>query len=209
MNIEKTMENLKRNNMVPYRVKTKEEACAKVAELLGEGETVAVGGSVTLFEAGIIDHLRSGRYRFLDRHQKGVDAQSIYRASFSADAYLCSSNAVTEEGELFNVDGNGNRVAAMIYGPSSVILVVGQNKIVKDIEAAKQRVRKVAAPKNVARLSFETYCRHEGVCMGEGSEAFCAGCQTDERICCDYTILAKQRIKDRIKVILVEEDLGY
>ncbi len=209
MNVEKTMENLKRNRMLPYWVKTKEEARAKVEELLQEGATVAVGGSVTLEQAGIIELLRSGRYRFLDRYAKGADVAGIFRASFSADAYLCSSNAVTEAGELFNVDGNGNRAAAMIFGPASVILVVGKNKLVKDLDEAKRRMRLITAPKNAQRLSLDTYCRTKGICAAADDEAFCAGCQSDARICCAYTVLGPQRIKDRIKVILVDEDLGY
>lgn len=209
MNIEKTMENLKKNRMVPYFVKTKEEALEKVRELLSPGDVVSVGGSVTLKQTGVMDLLRNGDYRFLDREEKGVDVGAIYREAFSADAFICSSNAITENGELYNVDGNGNRVAAMIFGPKSVIVVAGKNKIVRDIPEATKRLKTVAAPKNTKRLSCKTYCEETGVCMGADDTEMCAGCQSDGRICCAYTVLSHQRTKDRIKVILVDEELGY
>lgn len=212
--IEKTMNNLRKNNMMACYVESKEEAAAKVKELLTEGETVAVGGSIGLFESGVFEVLRSGKYNFLDKCKDGLkreDIEKIYIASFSADTYLCSSNAITENGELYNVDGNSNRVAAICYGPKSVIMVVGYNKIVKDLEDAVKRVKSIAAPANCTRLSRETYCREKGECMSlrlEESE-MCSGCGSESRICCNYVVSAYQRKKDRIKVILVGEELGY
>ena len=158
---------------------------------------------MTLFETGIIDLLRSGSYKFLDRYQQGLspdDIMNIYRQSFCADAYLVSSNAITENGELYNVDGNSNRVAAMLYGPKSVIVVAGYNKIVKDIEAAKARLEEVAAPANCVRLNMGTPCTTAGKCCH---------CNSEGKICCDTVIMGRQRTKDRIKVILVGEELGY
>ena len=111
-----------------------------------------------------------------------------------------SSNAVTEEGELYNVDGNSNRVAALAYGPDSVIVVAGCNKIVPDIAAAVERVKKIAAPVNATRLHCSTPCAKTGECMN---------CHSDGRICCNYLVSAQQRHQDRIKVILVGEELGY
>ncbi|HHY91300.1 MAG TPA: lactate utilization protein, partial [Clostridiales bacterium] len=137
--IKRTIENLEKNNIKGYFVQNEEEACSKIKELIPEGSTVAVGGSMTLFEIGAIDLLRNGKYNFLDRYEAGLTAEQmkeIHRKAFFADAYLTSSNAVTEEGELYNVDGTGNRVAAMIYGPDKVIVVVGFNKIVKDLNEA-------------------------------------------------------------------------
>ena len=156
-----------------------------------------------MFETGIIEHLRIGRYNFLDRYMDGLSRtqiEEIYRKSFFTDTYLTSTNAITEDGELYNVDGNGNRVAAMIYGPKSVIVVAGINKIVKNVDEAVERVRRVAAPANSIRLNKNTPCTKTG---------YCANCRTDDRICCTYTVFGQQREKNRIKVILVGESLGY
>lgn len=201
--IKKTIENLRKNNMEAYYVPTKEDAAKKAVSLMSEGETTAVGGSVTLFETGIIDILRNGRYNFLDRYKKNLtatDTQKIFLESFLADTYLTSANAITQAGELYNVDGNGNRVAAMIYGPKSVIVVAGYNKIVKDRGAAVERVRNTAAPANCVRLGRDTPCTKAGECMD---------CMSTDRICCSYVFLGRQRIKGRIKVIIVGEELGY
>ena len=189
--------------MDAYFVPTKEDALKKINALVYEGDTVACGGAMTLFETGVIDYLRGGRFHFLDRYQDGIsrdEIEKIFRDSFFADDYFVSTNAVTEEGELYNVDGNGNRVAAMIYGPKNVIVIAGYNKIVKDREAAIERVRSIAAPANAARLNCATPCAKTGVCMD---------CKGDARICCSYVFLGKQRVKGRIKVILVGETLGY
>ncbi|MGI6122685.1 MAG: lactate utilization protein [Acetivibrionales bacterium] len=201
--VERTMDNLVRNNMTALYVETKDEVIGKVSEFINEGDLVAVGGSVTLFETGVIDHLRSGRYSFLDRYMEDLSRtqlEEIYRKSFFADTYLTSTNAITEDGELYNVDGNGNRVAAMIYGPKSVIVVAGVNKIVKNIDEAIERVRRIAAPANSTRLERDTPCVKTG---------YCVDCKKEDRICCSYTIFGQQRQKDRIKVILVGESLGY
>lgn len=201
--VDKTLTALKSNNMDAYFVGTTEEALKKAAGLLSDGDTVAVGGSMTLFEAGVIDYLRCGKYNFLDRYKKGLsgeEKQKVFHDSFSADAYFASSNAITEDGELYNVDGNGNRVAAMIYGPKSVIVIAGVNKIVKDRNAAEERVRAIAAPANAERLSCKTPCAKGGECMD---------CKSEGRVCCSYVFLGYQRVKNRIKVILVGEELGY
>ncbi|MGE5613572.1 MAG: lactate utilization protein [Bacillota bacterium] len=210
----RTIENLGKNNMQALYVESKDQVTKKVAELLTEGDTVAVGGSMSLFECGVIDLLRSGKYKFLDRYGKDLsreEMEQIYRESFFADAYICSSNAITENGELYNVDGNSNRVAAICYGPKSVIIVAGYNKIVKDIDDAIRRVKTIAAPANNARLSHETYCREKGECMSllSGNACMASGCSSPSRICCSYVVSAYQRKKDRIKVIIVGEELGY
>lgn len=203
IHVQITVRNLSKNNMYPVYVETKEEVVPKIEELVREGETVACGGSMTLFEAGVMKHLRTGRYNFLDRYEKGLTQQQIneiYKKSFFADTYFTSTNAITEDGELYNVDGNGNRVAAMIYGPSSVIVVAGINKIVRNIDEAVERVKRIAAPANALRLNADTPCTKTGICMN---------CKTDKRICCSYTVFRHQKAKDRIKVIIVGESLGY
>ncbi len=199
----RTIDNLEKNNMKGYFVQNEEGAIEKIGEIIKEGDTVSLGGSMTLFETGIIEFLRSGKYNFLDRYQEGLtpkDIKKIYRESFSADAYFTSTNALTEEGELYNVDGRGNRVAAMIYGPDKVIVVVGINKIVKNLDDAIMRNREIAAPANAKRLNRKTPCSEVGYCMD---------CSSKERICSDYVVIKKQMDADRIHVIIVNKELGY
>lgn len=212
--IERVMEALRKNNMFPVYAETKEDVPELVAGFLHEGDVVANGGSMSLRESGVMDLLRSGPYHLLDRDVPGLTGEQlgeIFRKAFSADAYLCSANAVTEDGELYNVDGNNNRVAAILYGPKSVILVVGCNKIVRNLEEAVVRVKQVSAPANCLRLGPNTYCRTEGRCMAlaQGKQGITAGCAGESRMCHSYVISAKQQPKDRIKVILVGESLGY
>lgn len=200
LKMERAAEALRDNNMYCECVDSVEEALEVVESLMNEGDTVTVGGSMTLFETGIMDMLRSGRYNFLDRYADGADVQGIYEAAFTSDVYLMSSNAITENGELYNVDGNGNRVAALTWGPKSVIVVAGYNKIVKDIEAAKVRVQEIAAPANASRLNCETPCTKVGHCMN---------CASPRRICATTVITGRQRVQNRVKVILIGEELGY
>lgn len=199
--IERTAKKLEENHMTAYYAPTLEDARKLVQELLPKGCTVACGGSMTLSEAGIMNLLRSGDYEFYDREavpQEEIDL--VLRKAFFADCYLTSCNAVTEQGELYNVDGNANRVAAMTYGPKSVICVVGYNKIVPDLEAAVARVEQVAAPANAVRLHRKTPCTVTGRCED---------CHSPDRICCTTVIHRQQRVPGRIKVILVGEELGY
>ncbi len=213
--IENTIKNLTANGMEVHFVEDRASALAKVEELLPEGCTVAVGGSDTLVTTGVLGLLRSGKYNFLDRYEAGLSSDEvgkIFRDSFFVDYYFSSSNAITEKGELYNVDGNCNRISAIAFGPKNVIIVAGVNKIVPDLPAAVLRVKTVAAPKNCKRLGINSYCSKTGYCIsidrGEG-EIMGAGCNTDARICCNTLVSAKQRTKDRIKVILVNEKLGY
>ena len=203
--VEKTIQNLEKNNMEAYFVQDENELIDKVKEIVKEGSTVAVGGSMTLFETGVIDLLRNGKYKFLDRYEEGLtkeQVQKVYRDSFSSDAYFVSTNALTEDGELFNIDGNGNRVAAMIYGPSTVIVVAGINKIVSNLEEAKIRVKNYAAPINAKRLNKDTPCTKVGHCVD---------CSSKDRICSHYVVTGRQTThnKGRIKVIIVNKEFGY
>ena len=211
--IKKTMDHLKRNRMAAYYVETKEEVVPLVKSLMKEGETVTHGGSETIKQCGLIELLNSGDYNYLDRSKATTpeEAEKIYREAYFADTYLGSANAVTRGGQLYNVDGNSNRVSAYLFGPKQVILVCGYNKIVKDLDEATYRVKKFASPKNTARLKCDTYCFNNGECLSVGSDAsyMCDGCRSESRICCNYVISAMQRKKDRIKVIIVGEELGY
>ena len=201
--IEKTIKALEKNNMKGYLAKDTDDIINIIKELVDEKSLVACGGSMTLFKTGIIDLLRSGRYNFLDRYEENISPQEmkeIFRKSFCADAYFTSTNAITEEGELYNVDGMGNRVAAMLYGPDKVIVVCGVNKIVKNIDEAINRNKVVSAPANAKRLNTNTPCKEVG---------YCIDCSSSERICCEYTIIKKQRIPNRIHIIFINESFGY
>ena len=202
--IQTTMENLRRNNMTAVYVENKEELKKILAGYINQGDTVTFGGSMTLKETGTYDYLKglgeNGKIEFLDRDLEGADVQCIFRRAFCSDVYVTSTNALTKNGWLYNVDGNGNRVAAMIFGPKSVLVIVGVNKIVESKEEAEERVKKIAAPKNAQLLHMNTPCAKTGVCME---------CMSEDRICCSYTFLGKQRVKDRIKVIIIGEEYGY
>ncbi|KNF07969.1 protein of unknown function DUF162 [Gottschalkia purinilytica] len=201
--IKRVIKNLEENNINGYFVEDEKDAIEKIKEIIEEGDTVSVGGSMSLFETGIIDFLRKGNYNFLDRYEEGLtsnDIKELFIKTFSSDAYLVSTNAITEKGELYNVDGLGNRVAAMIYGPKKVIVVAGINKIVKDIDEAIMRNREIAAPANSKRLDKKTPCKKVGYCMD---------CNSPERICNKYTIIKKEYQKDRMYVIIVNQYLGY
>lgn len=209
--IQLVMENLRKNRIAVEYVDKKEDVLPLIRALIPEGSTVATGGSHTLTEVGVIDLLKSGAYTYLDRMAPELtpeQRQEVAIKGNTADFYLCSSNAVTEAGELYNVDGNCNRIAAIAFGPKSVIMVVGVNKIVPDMNAAIQRVKTIAAPLNTKRLNCDTYCRTAGVCMGIDGK-MTDGCHSPARICCNYLISAQQRVPDRIRVILVGESLGF
>lgn len=210
--LERCAENLRKNNIDAYIAENCAEAMSIVEGLMKDGDTISCGGSVSLAESGVLALMQSGRYNFLDR-SKAADREAveqIYRDTFSADVFLTSSNAVTENGELYNVDGNSNRVAAICYGPKSVIFVVGYNKVVRDLDEAIRRVKCKAAPPNADRLSCDTYCAKTGECVSvaKGGD-MAAGCSSEGRICCNYVVSAQQRIKGRMKVILVKEELGF
>jgi len=201
--IRKTMENLERNKMKPYFVENREQLIDIVRGLVKNDKLITSGGSATLKESGVIEMLQSEFASAFAARPVGGSAEQMrdfFRSEFSSDTFLASTNALTEDGELYNVDGNGNRVAAMIYGPTQVIIVTGVNKIVKDLTEAKERVEKIAAPLNTKRLNSATPCKETGRCEH---------CHSDQRICCSYVTLAQQRVPDRIKVIIVNEKLGF
>ncbi|GAB6107124.1 lactate utilization protein [Fusibacter bizertensis] len=201
--IKRTILNLAKNNMNGYHVANTKELKNLLANLVPENASVAVGGSMTLFETGIIDWIREQPYHFFDRYAEGItpaELKQVHRNAFSANAYFCSSNAITERGELYNVDGSGNRVAAISYGPDKVFIILSANKIVKNIEEAVTRNREISAPANNVRLNTGTPCTFTGSC---------SDCRSEGRICCSYSIIAHQRDKDRIHVIFIDGQYGY
>lgn len=191
------------NNMDARILENAEAVRNEIASIIEKGSSVNLGGSQTLFECGVIDLLREMDINLKDRYAPNLSREqleNIYREAFFDDYYVSSSNAITMQGELYNVDGRSNRVAAMSYGPKHVILVVGYNKIVDDMEAAIKRVESVAAPANCIRLNRNTPCAISGKCMH---------CKSDATICCTYVVHRKQMVKNRIIVLLVKEEYGY
>ena len=192
-----TAEALIKNRMEAYVVESKTDLLEKLKEMIGKTDTVFSGGSETLKETGIIDMLHSGGYDYYYRGRCDDNGNPIdvMRGAFSGDWYIMSSNAITLDGELFNVDGNANRVAALSFGPKNVIIVAGYNKIVKDIAEAVERVKGIAAPANCIRLEKNTGCRVKG---------HCTNCRSEDRICSAYTVHSFQRAENRIKVFCAD-----
>lgn len=179
-----------------------EAAKLKLLELLGDSpKSVAYGGSMTLDENGFKDVIKAKGHELIIRenYKTPEEIKECKAKTINADVFLMSSNAITLNGELINIDGMGNRVSYMIYGPDSVIIVAGMNKIVSNVEDGIRRVRNFATPPNTVRLNCDTPCAKTGQCMD---------CLT-ESICSQVVITRTSKIPNRIKVILVGEELGY
>ncbi len=199
---QKVIKGLVSRNMTGYYAENKEAALKIALDMIPENATIAWGGSASVSEIGLKDAVLQGNYHLYNRDAARSPAQrrEMELAGFGADCFLCSSNAVTEDGILVNLDGNSNRVAAICYGPQKVIMVVGMNKICKDLDAAVYRVRNTAATCNAQRFSIETPCKKTGAC---------ADCKSPDTICCQMLITRYSRHQDRIHVILVNDDLGF
>ena len=184
---------------------TKEDALQKVISYLSKGCSVTCGGSETLKEIGFKDFIKSDQasdYTYIDRDQaKTPEAKrEVFAQAVMADYYLMSSNAITMDGELVNIDGIGNRVAALCFGPSHVIIVAGMNKIAPDVQTAEIRVRSLASSPNAIRLNCNTPCAHTGIC---------GNCYSPDCICSQIVTTRFSKVPGRIKVILVGEELGF
>lgn len=198
----RVIKSLKKNSMNGIYVQTKEEVLEKVISLIPEGSKVGTGGSLTLDQIGVKDMLRKGNFSFIDRNLPGLseeESHQMRRDSLHADVFLTSTNALTMDGKLVNIDGTGNRVAAISYGPTKVIVVAGINKIVTDLEAAIRRIKDYVTPLHARRRDRSVPCAKAGVCVD---------CKIPERSCNIVTIIEHQRQKDRIKIIIVGEELG-
>jgi hypothetical protein len=200
MRINRTVEALRKNKMEAHYIAEPSALIAKLEELMPEGASCSSGGSVTLAETGVMDFLRSGKYNFLDRYAPGIDTTKVFHEALMADFYFMSSNAITEKGELYNIDGNGNRLAALVYGPKRVIVIAGANKIVKDLDEAFTRVKTIACPANALRLGKEFPCAITGVCND---------CKTPGRFCCHTVISQFQVQENRICVLILPQSFGY
>ena len=199
---ERMIKNLKRRNMEAFYCPTAAEAVKKVSELIDDGSSVTWGGSMTIREMGIPQALKDrGTLEVLDRDEvtDREDVVKIYERAFTADVYLSSANAISEDGVIVNIDGNGNRVAAITWGPKKVIFIIGVNKVAQTVEAALQRARSTAAPINSARFDINTPCQVDGVCHN---------CNSPQSIC-NYVHFLRNSPQGKHTVILVGEDFGY
>ena len=196
---EKIIAGLASRNMSGYYVHSKEEALNKALALIPEGSSVTKGGSMSVLEIGLDKALREGNYSYCDR-DAAADKRAAELFAYNADVYLGSTNAITEDGVLINIDGNSNRVSAYAYGPKKLILIVGMNKVAADVDAAMKRARNEAATINVQRFGLNTPCSKTGACID---------CKSPDTICCQFLITRFSRHKDRIHVILVNDNLGF
>lgn len=193
---------LESRNMKGYYAATKKEALQKALELIPRGSSVSWGGSMSIQEIGLKQAVIEGDYRVYNRDaaQTPEEKRKIELAVYDADYFLTSSNAVTQDGILINIDGNSNRVSAIAYGPRQVLMIVGMNKICKDVDAAVYRARNEAATCNTQRFPINTPCRVTGSC---------ADCKSPDTICCQFLTTRFSRHAGRIHVILVGENLGF
>ena len=195
--------NFKKRNIEAFYCEDSASAVTLAMELMKDGGTVGMGGTMTVKETGLLDEVKAAKHlNFIDRsYAKTPDEKKdIYIKTLQCDYFLTSSNAITIDGELINIDGNGNRVACLIYGPEHVIVIAGMNKVVDDIDTGIARIQNFAAPPNAARLGTRTPCATLG---------HCGDCHSEDCMCGQIVITRHSRHKDRIKVILVGEELGY
>jgi L-lactate utilization protein LutB len=199
---ERMIKNLKRRNMEAFYCPTAAEAVKKVSELIADGSSVTWGGSITIRDMGIPQALKDrATLEVLDRDEvtDREEVVKIYERAFTADVYLSSANAISEDGVIVNIDGNGNRVAAITWGPKKVIFIIGLNKVAQTVEAALARARSTASPINAARFDIKTPCQVDGVCHN---------CNSPESIC-NYVHFLRNSPKGKHTVVLVGEDYGY
>ena len=198
----RVVKNLESRNMEAYFVKTKEEALKKALELIPEGSSISWGGTASAKEIGWLDAVHEGNYEVYDREEAQTPElkNEIAHKALDCDFFIGSTNALAENGVMVNIDGNANRVAAFAFGPKNVLLIVGMNKVVKSEEDAMSRARNEAAPINAQRFGLDTPCSKNGMCYD---------CKSPDCICCQILITRYSRVAKRIKVILVDENLGF
>ena len=198
----KIIKGLESRNMKGYYAETKEEALQLALGLIPKKSSISWGGSMSIREIGLMDAVLNGDFTIFNRDTCTTpeERRQVELQAFGADYFLCSSNAITEDGILVNIDGNANRVAAIAYGPLHILMIVGMNKVAKDEAQAMYRARNVAAPINTQRFPITTPCTQNGSC---------ADCKSRDTICCQFLTTRYSRHADRIHVILVNEDLGF
>lgn len=185
-----------------YYCADREEANAKAKRFLTPGCSVSWGGSMTIEEIGLIDDLKESDYTIYDRAGAVTpeEKREMYGRIVTSDYYFMSSNAITIDGQLVNIDGAGNRVACLCHGPEHVVVIAGMNKVVPDVESGIARVHNMAAPPNSLRLGLNTPCAEYGRC---------GDCLSQDCICAHTVVTRYSRVPGRLKVILVGEELGY
>ena len=196
---QKVIKGLQSRNMSGYYAESREEALRLALELIPEGSTATMGGGVSVQEIGLVDALKQGNYKFIDRDAY-EDKRAAMLAAYDADFFLTSANALTDDGILVNIDGNANRVSAIAQGPKKVIVIAGMNKVCDDLDGAMKRARNVAAPINAQRFGLSTPCSKTGKCFD---------CKSPDTICCQFLITRYSKHPDRIHVILVNDTLGF
>ncbi len=203
LKIHKAMKNFKKRKFYTQYFESSEKAIDFLFSQLTKEQTIGYGGSSSVAGIGIIDRLRNEGYKLLDRSNPNNTPEQkakIERECFSSDVFLASSNAVSEEGHIVNIDLYGNRVSAMIYGPKKVYLIIGRNKLRLNLDDAIDRARNYASPMNAIRFNKNTPCTNDGECHD---------CRVDDRICGAITIIEWCAVKDRICLLFVNEDLGF
>jgi L-lactate utilization protein LutB len=203
---QKVIEKFKKRFFEAYYVKTKEDALNKAIELIPKSDTIAWGGSVSVSEIGLIDYITTNNYKVIDRDSAKSPEQRLYilKKSLLADTYLMGCNAITINGELVNIDAIGNRVSALMFGPRNVIVVAGLNKISEDLESAIVRARNTAAPTNMQRIAARS--DKQAPCLNSGK---CHDCISKDSICSHIVVTRLCNPESRIKIILVDEPLGF
>lgn len=197
------IKNLQKRQIEGYYCPTSKEAVKLANDLIASNSTVSFGGSMTLSECGMMDTLTSRKDITLYNRNTAKSPEEIadiYHKALSADYYFMSCNAISATGELVNIDGTGNRVAALIYGPEHVIILAGMNKVTPDLASAMARAKNTATSPNAIRLNRETPCATTGICHD---------CQSPDCICANTVITRRGQIPNRIHVILIGENLGY
>lgn len=196
------IKNLSKRQIEGYYCPDKEAAIQKALELIPKGASIGWGGSMTLTETGLMDAIKNGDYKIIDRDSaKNLDDQrKIYGEICCSDFFLMSTNAITLDGELINIDGRGNRVSFLCFGPQNVLILTGMNKVVTDVDSGIKRARDISAPPNAIRLNRKTPCAITGKCES---------CYSPDCMCSQFVITRRSGILNRIKVILIGEELGY
>lgn len=199
---ETTIKNLWKRNIEGYFYEDSASCINAVQQMMPEGSVISWGGSESIKECGLMDTLKAGPYQLIDRFSANTpqEAREIYAKTVLSDYYFMSANAITFDGELINIDGMGNRVACLIHGPKNVMVIVGMNKLVSDVEAGYLRVRDIAAPANAKRLNRNTPCFHTGRC---------GNCLSDDCMCSHIVVTRRSGVPGRIKVFFIAEELGY
>lgn len=200
--VEGIIKKLSLRNMEGYFFEESASCVKAITDMMEDGSTISWGGSESIKECGLMEAVKSGSYQLIDRFSAKTpeEGRELFAKAVLSDYYLMSSNAITYDGKLINIDGNGNRVACLIHGPKNIIIVAGMNKLVPDVESGYARVRNTASPANAKRLNRNTPCFHNGRC---------GDCLSDDCMCNQIVVTRRSGIPGRIKIFFVAEELGY